>query len=368
MFTSVHGTSDRSTYALRALIDMAIQQGARSLMVLSAAANQDLDDLDALARSLSVPVFGGVFPGLVEGTSLRTTGYVVVGLRSHATAAVAPALSAVEPPSVQAALARLGDAGSGSGTAFVYLNGLSRRIDGALDAVYDVCGANWSYVGAGAGSLRDAFMPSVLSNDGLSADALVLALVPDAAAVSVGHGWRPSRGPFTATAATATTLLELDFESASSVYAGALGVTPERLSSDRRLLDTHPLGIVTVTGEVIVRDVIDVVDGALVCVGEVPAQSRLHVLSGGVDSLIAGAAEVAAGLPAGSGPVMLFDCVSRSTVLTDALSTQYGTMRERLAPRVMAGAQTIGELASAPGRPPAFLNKTLVLAGGRAAP
>lgn len=367
MFTSVHGTSDGSTHALRALSDLALEQGARSLMILSASGNGELDALDTLVRSFSVPVFGGVFPGVIEGTTLRTSGYVVFGLRSRATVASARGLSAVDEVRFDDTLAGVNEAGGTSGTAIVFLNGLSRRIDAALDAVYDVCGANRTYLGAGAGSLRDPFMRSVFSNDGLIPDALVVALVPDASSVSVGHGWQLRKGPFTATASAATTLNELDFEPASNVYARVLGTTPERLADDRDVLDTHPLGIVTVTGEVIVRDVVDVIDGALVCVGEVPAQSRLYVLEGDRQTLIDAATGVAEALPDGRGPVALFDCVSRLTILGDELSTQYHAMRDRTAARSLAGAQTIGEIASTAGQPPAFLNKTLVLAGAQGA-
>jgi len=364
MFTGVHGTTERSTHALRVLTDVALAQGARSLMILSAVDNGDIPALDAFVRGLSVPVFGGLFPGLIEGGELRTSGHVVFGLRPRATVASAQSLSSVEEGRFASMLATVGDEAAQPGTAFVYLSGLSRRIDAALDAVYDACGANRTYIGGGTGSLSDPHAPSVITNAGVLADAVVVALVSDVAAASVGHGWHTHHGPYTATASAATTLRELDFEPASHVYARALGVEVAELAGNQRLLNTHPLGIVTVDGDVIVRDVIDVVDGALVCVGEVPRQARLHILTGDTEGLIVAASDVADGLSVAAGPVVAFDCVSRGAVLAEALPRQYAALRAQLAGRPLAGAQTIGEVASGSGHPPEFHNKTLVLAGG----
>jgi hypothetical protein len=361
MFTSAHCTIRRGMHDLQRIVDLALADGARSLLLLSAVENGTDRALAALTESLPVPVFGGIFPKIIIGGAVQAQGYIVVGCRDVADVRVIRGLSSLDFDPAVGVAETLGAPAGSAGTAFVFLHGRTHRVDSVLEAVYDHLGADLAYVGAGAGALDAPASLSIVSGRGAETDAMVIALLPSRAAVVVEHGFHAVAGPFAATSAAGTVLSDLDFEPALTVYARSLG------TSEDDALDVahhHPLGIAYPDGSFVVRDVVAASGSALISVGEIPSHCRLHVLHGNAEELISSARDAASRLAAGSGPVLVFNCISRSAVLGDAAADEYAAVGEALGARSVVGAQSVGEIASFGGHPVEFHNKTLVLVTG----
>jgi hypothetical protein len=306
-----------------------------------------------------VPLFGGLFPGVFFDDDVHDAGYVVFGLASRARIGLVQGLSEVEFDVVSAVRGAVGSQGP-HGTTFLFLSGGAQRIEGVLRTVYDHLGADRRYVGGGCGVLDDLDRESIVSPEGLHRDALIVASVPEASSASVALGWRRVAGPFTVTAAAGTLVRELDFQPASEVFGEHLRVRDAARSGPA---PARALGVASLTGEFVVRDVLDASAAGLSCVGEVPAYGRVFLLEGDAPRLVAGAAEGARSLEDVPGPRLILECVSRVGVLGGAVREELRALRGATRSGPVAGAWTVGEIAGGHGKPIAFLNKSLVIAG-----
>jgi hypothetical protein len=359
LFTSARATAGRDPRALRAAIDDTVAEGAGSILMLNALQPDGLAALRRVIRWSPVPVFGGVFPSVIFGTDVLEVGHVVLGLASRARIGLVQGLSDVEF-AAEAAVAAAVDATDPHGTTFLFVAGGAQRIEGVLRSVYDHLGADRCYLGGGCGVLDDLDRPSVVSPEGIHRDALVVASVREPSSVAVALGWRPVAGPFTVTASAGTLVRELDFAPASDVFHEHL-----RRRDDGRAgpAPARALGVSSLTGELVVRDVIGASDTGLSCVGEVPSFGRVYLLEGDAPQLVAAAAEGARSLESVPGPRLVLDCVSRVGVLGSSVIDELRALRGATGAASTAGAWTVGEIAGGQGQPIAFLNKSLVVAG-----
>jgi hypothetical protein len=364
IFTGVRAAVAGGPHALRAAIEATVADGALSILLLAAVPG---DGLAALRRAVEwspVPVFGGLFPGVLYDGDVLDEGYVVFGLASRARIDVVQGLSEVEFD-VASAVARAVHAPRPEGTTFLFLSGGAHRIEGVLRAVYDHLGADRCYVGGGCGILDDLDRVNVVAPDGLHRDALVVASVPEASSAAVALGWRPVAGPFTVTAAAGTLVRELDFQPAAEIFAEYLRT---RDAGGSEPAPTRALGVASLTGDFVVRDVLRASADGLSCVGEVPAYGRVYLLEGDAPQLVAAAAAGARSLEGMPGPRLILDCVSRVAVLGAAVNDELRALRGTARSGPAAGAWTVGEIAGGQGRPIAFLNKSLVIAGAAGRP
>ena len=362
LFTGVRAVVGGGPHALRAAIEATAAGGAGSILLLSAVPTDGLAAFRRVVEWSPVPLFGGLFPGVLFDGDVLDAGHVVFGLASRARIGVVHGLSEVE---FDVASAVAGAVGSQSphGTTFLFLSGGAQRIEGVLRTVYDHLGADRRYLGGGCGVLDDLDRASVVSPEGVHRDALVVASVPDASSASVALGWRRVAGPFTVTAAAGTLVRELDFQPASGVLGEHLRARDAERSGRA---PARALGVASLTGEIVVRDGLDASAAGLSCVGEVPAYSRVFLLEGDAAQLVA--ADGARSLEDVPGPRLVLDCVSRIAVLGSAVEEELRALRGAARSGPVAGAWTVGEIAGGRGRPIAFLNRSLVMAGAAGRP
>jgi hypothetical protein len=350
--------------SLRDAIVAAVDDGAASVMLCSATPSDAMAALRRVIEWCPVPVFGGLFPGVLLGDVTVDVGHVVVGMGARAEVAVVRGLSNLEFDAVAAVAAGLSGHGP-RGTSFLFISGQAHRIDSVLRAVYDNLGADRRYLGGGCGVLEDPARPSVISPEGIDADALVVASLPQDTVAAVALGWHPVAGPYAVTAAAGTVVQELDFRPAADVFR-------ERFPDVRAVAGTSPparaLGIVSLSGEFVVRDVLEIAASGLTCVGEVPQNSRIVLLEGDVGRLIEAAAAGAATIGDSTQHKLVFDCVSRAGVLGAAAIEELRAIAGAPGSPPPAGAWTVGEIVGGAGRPIAFLNKSLVLVGAAPRP
>lgn len=328
------------------------------------------EDLDPMLTSASKPVFGGIFPKIIHGAKAYDEGVLVIGLPVRPDIHLVQGLS--DPlADYEAMLIAPSELWSGEdGTLLVFVDGLSKRIGALVEALFCAFGLERNFIGGGAGSISFDPKPCLITPSGLVSDAAVLARLPCASGVGVAHGWKPISDYMKVTEADRNTVLSLDWRPAFDRYREL--VEPHcgcSLKEDNffEIAMRYPLGINRLDGEVVVRDPLQT-DGrqGLVCVGEVPDGSFVHLLNGTVETLVS-AAQQARALAEASAPehirkrsgTLLIDCISRALFLGDRLDEELAMVAGS---GELFGAMTLGEIANNGRDYLDFYNKTVVAA------
>ena len=335
------------------------------LLVMAAnEANEGLSSLDTAVQEVPVPVFGGIFPGLLFAGERYTQGAVVLPLSVAPTVTVVSGLSdpgtAIRP--------QLDDnvATPGETTAFVFVDAYASRTGTFVQRVFEGYGVECRFLGGGAGSLADDRSPCLITDEGLRADAAVLATVEAPCSLGVSHGWREVDGPFRVNDADGATLSMLGDESAFEVYRRVVEADSGTELTQENFFEqakSYPFGISRLYEEKIVRDPYTVDgDGSITCFGDVPEGEYLHVLTGDAAWLVDAARDatrdaISSGV---EGPLTVFDCVSRVLYLEDEFEAELDAIGGPDDPAV--GALTIGEIANGEGGHLQYYNKTVVVA------
>lgn len=355
----------------RALREQAARADVAGLLVLACHDNGFAPQaFNPLVGSIGKPLFGGLFPQILQGAERLTRGSIVLGLVRPPRIRV---LAQLSDPSLDLAL-ELEDALALESferpTLFVFVDGYAKRIAGLINALFENFGLDANYLGGGAGSLEaGTSTPCVFTQEGLLADAAVLAQLDWPAGIGVAHGWEPISEPIKVTQSDHNRLIELNYRPAFEVYREAISehsATPLCAANFLELATAYPFGIRKMGGEVVVRDPIVLTEeGTLVCVGEIPQSSFVHILHGNTDGLIAAAGlakqlsseALAAG--AGAGELRIFiDCISRVLFLRDEFDRELAVVNDETP---LIGALTLGEIANAGEDFLEFYNKTSVV-------
>ncbi|WP_045222215.1 FIST signal transduction protein [Desulfonatronum thioautotrophicum] len=354
---------------------VADQQEVKSLLILACDADPlHAATLDPVLRACPKPIFGGIFPQILHGPNAMASGALVVGLPWQAESRVIQGLSDPNADYFESILSHFGSMDTAEQTMFVFVDGLSTRITGLIDALFNCLGLLPKYIGGGAGSLSFQQRPCLFTNLGLIQDAAVLGLVNTHSSIGVAHGWTPISDAFKVTEADRNTVISLNWQPAFEVYKKIVEAHSGRSFSKEpffELAKSYPLGFAKLDAEMIVRDPI-ILDGTrMVCVGEVAEGSHMHILNGNLDSLVAGAAharELAdAGMPheprrnsetAPTSLMFFVDCISRVLYLEKEFQQELKAVEMGLP---MIGALTLGEIANTGDAYLEFYNKTSVV-------
>jgi len=359
------GTVER----LRVVLDEVVQApGTQSVLLLAADGNGWTPAaVDGVVQAVPVPLFGGVFPELLYGREQLRRGFIVAGLTDRAEVQVIPRLS--DPGADYERLIDDERVRPDTRTMLVFVDGLARRVSALVEALFNVFGLQFNYIGGGAGSLSFERKPCLFTNGGLVQDAAVLATLATSSGVGVSHGWTNVAGPFQVTESDRNVIQSLDWRPALDVY----GAVVEAHSGRPLLVEdffehakSYPFGIIKLGSETVVRDPL-MVDGAggLVCVGEVPQGTYVRVLTGDVHSLVDAAGRAlllgTESYPGEAGPrtTLFIDCISRALFLGE----QFGRELEAVyrPDTTLLGALTLGEIANSRRDYLEFYNKTSVV-------
>jgi hypothetical protein len=342
---------------------LALVRGARSVQVLGAIeTGWTPEALDPVLAVAAVPVFGGLFPGVIFNGQSHARGTVVIGHDADARVAVLDCTGPIEP--AERWVPALRDAR----TIVTYLDATCATgpLTGALFRELG-CGPTW--IGGGAGALDFARRPVVITPLGLRAGVAVLAGFEAAVGVGVKHGWRAFGEPMLVTEARGNDILSLDWRPAYEVYREVVEAHSGRSFEAEgfyALASKYPLMLARFGTEGIARDPLAALpDGALRCAGDVQVNATIRVAHGEFSDMLAAARaarEVAApsGGLASTGLGLTIDCISRALLLGDRLQEELEALR--VPGHAQAGALTIGEIASSGDHFLEFHNKTTVLA------
>ncbi|MGE3163894.1 MAG: FIST signal transduction protein [Planctomycetota bacterium] len=328
----------------------------------------DLQEVVSSLRATRRPFVGAMFPKLIHGNRVEDSGAIVFGLESSAPAYRVPFLGEFD------AIRSLPDSiGSTDKAVLVLLDGLSANIGRFIRKLYGHYGTSIQYLGGGAGSLTLEQKPCVFCAEGVFQDtALILPLV-DRLGLGVSHGWSRVMGPVIATEVDNTIIKQINWRSAVDVYrevvepVNQVSLTPDNFF---QIAKGFPFGLEKNESEDVVRDPIALrPDGALVCVGEVPENGILHILTGAPETLVRAAGEAAResvrNLGCAPSHAVVIDCISRVLFLEDRFAEELEAVATELSrggcPAEPFGALTLGEVSSLGDGYLEFLNKTIVV-------
>ncbi|MHC4926064.1 MAG: FIST signal transduction protein [Planctomycetota bacterium] len=351
------------------LVDrMAKDDRVKSILILACTENGFTpESVDDILTSVEKPIFGGIFPEIIFGREKLTRGCIVAGLFYEAQVQVVPGLSDNKldyEEMIDDSMAQCE-----TKTMFVLVDGLATRITALIDSLFTVFGLECNYIGGGAGSLSFEQKPCLLTNQGLIQDAALLAMLNTESGVGVSHGWMDVAGPFKVTESDRNVMITLDWKPAFQVYREIVESHCGRAFSDDNFFDiakSYPFGIQKLGAEKIVRDPFRIAaDDSLVCVGEIPQESYVHILTGDAASLV-GAAKTAMLRSEHSfhgqmedRTILFIDCISRVLFLEDQFADEIDAIYHEGVPLI--GALTLGEIANNGKDYLEFYNKTSVV-------
>ena len=372
METSVYLPVADPAEILKAVDTFELQEEEALLVLVGEQGEPQLSDIVGALSSSGVQFFGGLFPGLIHEASHKEAGAILIRFSAAVQPFIVTGLD--QPGTVNLAINREGLEEGVLSTALVLVDGLTKNISGLLASLHTEIGEQSKFIGGGAGSLTLEQNPCVFSREGIFQDAAVVAVTSQSCRLGVRHGWRRHFGPLVVTRSEGNTIKELNWRPALEVYREALKFTPEDELNQENFFQvamSYPFGILREGREDIVRDPLSLSDsGDLICVGEVPENAVVHVLTGDRSSLVEAAGQAGTDVhldqPTGSEFAFVVDCVSRTLFLEEDFSTELKTMSEKIGGDQLSGglmgALTLGEISSHGEGFIEFLNKTIVAA------
>ncbi len=344
------------------------KKGESSILLLLLAEKSaiDFEALKIQLNAMDILFFGGIFPCVYGSSKVSENGVVhqwVEGSRP----------TIIENISGQRFSL---DIKQFSSNAIVFIDGLTSGIDRFLSKFYNSFGTDLKMVGGGAGSISLESMPCIFDNTGLYADAAVVFLLKDGLEVGIRHGWKRAAGPFVATKTDKNVIQELNWRPALETYKEAISINYQTSFDGASFFDTakkFPFAMVKEGAEDIVRDPITVDEaGHIVCVGTIPENSVLNIMTAEKKQLVYAAYEAA------SASIMhnkvaqhqfslIIDCISRKLFLEDDFFEELKMIDKAFEAfgieEDFIGAMTLGEIGAVGSGFPQFFNKTVVVGG-----
>jgi hypothetical protein len=366
--------SERGTdKCLQDALTQVIERGAKSLMILACSANNhSAEYLQAVLESCSIPICGGIFPSVFFADTKLDVGFVVVGLPFSISVA-SYQLSSDSIVDFNAPIRLDGEEINHSRDLLVFIDAMANVTESFISAMYETIGGGIDVIGGGAGALDFKQRPCVFSRSGLLKNAALVVQLPIPMHCAVDHGWEILNGPYLVTEAESTKIKTINYLPAFDVYKNVIeDITSYKFTGNNffQVSQNFPLGILGINDDILVRDPIQVNNNELVCVGSVPVNSMVYILSGHPEHIMS-AAENAGAIagkesdsePQGSiGLSIVFDCVSRVLYLADKFPFEMAAIQRGVGvQRNIVGALSIGEIASTSRGTINLLNKSIVI-------
>lgn len=352
-------------------VEQACKLSCKSLLLLACDENSiETHTYNNFLNLINVPVFGGIYPNLIFGDNVLSTGFIIIGFadelvvhnfldvseRNLNDGSTEIEIELYTSPSTQ--------------YYFLFYDAFTINSETFIDTLF-YCLGNVKMIGGGAGSLDFTQKPCIFSNQGVLIDASQLVTMNKPISLSVSHGWQILKGPYLVTEANKKTIISLNYEPAFNVYKEAIESSGDYSFNDKdffSIAKNFPLGIQGADDELLVRDLLSETNNTLECVGDVPVNSMIYLLTGSIKSLTTAintnnalsdqnALEQLENL-------FIVDCVSRYLYLENNFSLELdGILKKHTPKNPMFGVLSIGEVTNSYSGAIKLLNRTTVLGG-----
>jgi hypothetical protein len=335
----------------------------------------DVPDIPALITALNnknITFFGGVFPGIIYRDQQKASGCIINKFKALMGPFCVSGIASAQPsgfPLLEST------AHLDKSTAIVLLDGLASNIYHFLENLNDLLGEHCRFIGAGAGSISLRQRPCVFNQEGFQQDAAVVCVIDKQVQLGVRHGWQQLDGPLVATETKGNTIIQLNWRPAIEVYNRivekdcGIALHPDNFAS---IAQSYPFGILREKEDDIVRDPLAIGEnGAIICIGEVPTNTVLHVLKGYPATLLEATQKAMSDstgnklAPVEASSTFIVDCITRTLFLNDEFATELNIVRNGLmietAEQEPYGLLSLGEISSYGEGLLELFNKTIVI-------
>ena len=253
-------------------------------------------------------------------------------------------------------------------TLLLFVDPLTALFEPFIDSLNSVLNDNMVY-GSGVGSRTFEPMPIVFSNGEIYAEYALLVAFNSCIRVGIKHGWEPMYGPLVVTKTEGTNLLELNNDSAFSVYAEVIKSFTGKVITEENFFDIakgFPLGILSYSNdEFIIRDPLGVSkEDGLALLNSISENETVYIMRGDTDELITSAAENAKIVASSShnSTHLLFDCISRVLYMEkDAFNEEVKAIEAGAKDKNLNGICSTGEISNVGFPKLMIFNKTNLL-------
>lgn len=365
----VHYIESSDQIALEnAINEILYRDGINSVVVLTCSENQmDLELFSAYLKALTKPISGGIFPGVIYKKQVYNQGSLIIEVTKEVYTQIFHNLS-LQNDQLEGDLMDFSLKIEDESLLMVYFDGLTQGIESFKESLFYNLGLSHQYVGGGAGALDFSKKPTIISNEGMLQDAAVIMAIQIPVGIGVAHGWHPITDEIKVSKAYRNVIQELNGRNALQVYKDVIYERTGEVVNPNRFFEVaqkFPFGIARMNLDMVVRDPIECNEkGEIICVGDVPNGSFVHILSGNVRSLVNGAiqaketAERNYHLKSQNKSVpFLIDCISRFLFLKE----DYVEELEAIGIEALSGVLTLGEIANSGVNYLELYNKTAVV-------
>jgi hypothetical protein len=332
------------------------------LLYLGADFPLDTPAFNDVLKNLETTIIGGIFPEVILNGQRFSDSAVILGRSEQMTAIT---ITDFEEATIEEKVSNAFDLPPGNGVSFfIFIDALVREKAHLLDTLYNLYGSLPSYLGGGAGSLAFQPFPCIVSNEGITHNSAVIAMLPRSISLGIAHGWKPISEPLKVTEAEGNQVISLNWQPAMTTYQK---IIEEHTGKNFDFGDffnatkSYPFGIQKLNDEMIVRDPFQTQEERIFLLDDIEEGSFVQVLYGDLDSLIDGAGEAreaATKTNSTRGNTLIIDCISRVLFMGDHLEHEL----RALDPQANAfGALTLGEIANSGDSYLDVYNKTAVV-------
>jgi hypothetical protein len=359
--------------ALTQSIDTAIREGASHLLILSCNnLNFELANLNQYLQSVPIPVFGGLYPGLIVENGLLERGSIVCSLPGVASTFCIQDLSATQQDFLEN-LQPFTESIAANDTLLLFIDACSQNLITLLDNLYELTGdMHCQYMGGGAGFTDFTHQPCLFSNQGLLIDSALLVRITQPVNITIEHGWRKVAGPFVITGSNENIITSLNYRPALEVFSEAVasdsGLTYQATKDEfKPFFQAYCLGLARLQGDITLREPLHPQAGTIVCAGPVPTNHMLYIMKATSTDLLSATERALTKLITYTQPQayslgLLFSCIGRILFLAEAAQQELDMLRQHLPAQMpLIGVLSVGEIADSGNICLEFLNKTLVL-------
>jgi len=354
-------------------LSQVISRGAKSLMILACSSNNhSAKALQNPLRSCPVPVCGGIFPSVFFSQTKLDTGFIILGFPFVVSIACYQ-ISSQSPVDVNSPVRLDGDLVRHSRDLVVFIDAMANATETFINNLYETIGGGIDVIGGGSGAIDFKQRPCVFSRQGLLMNVALVVQVPIPMHCAVAHGWEILSGPYLVTEAEGTKIKTLNYLPAFEVYKTIIEETTSHKFSKQKFFQTSqnfPLGILGINDDILVRDPIQVSGTELLCVGSVPVNAMVYILSGNSEHIINAAQKAGEQVRCLSNDhpnsslslSLVFDCVSRVLYLGEQFPFEMEAIQQGVGGgRTIVGALSIGEIANTCRGTINLLNKSIVI-------
>ena len=359
-------TDSSSLSELNKAIDSVIEEGAKTVLLLTCIDNNyNQEKSKEVLQQYTVSLCGAVFPKIIYKNKSHSQGAIVLGLMVHCKV-VNYSMLADSDADLKSYIQLKSQQIENYQNFIIISDAFCNQCENFTDHFYDYMGSGISAIGGGAGSLDLLPHPVIFTNQGLISNATQVIALPCPITNSIAHGWEILEGPYLVTSSEGHYVHSLNYRPTFELYKEIIQNKIDYPLEDdffNEYAKRFPLGIMSLDGDILVRDSLQTNGAYLECVGNVPMNSMVYLLHSDLHKMTL-ASEKAAQEVARKGvanTLLLFDCVTRDLLFGENISDELEVIQRPFPNTRLVGVMALGEIANTTNGSIRLLNKSTVL-------